>query len=103
MCSQNMQCIHRNSPTQSLGVDFSPTASREAVCAVGAFGTRTRAGREGTCGRWWVRRRPLSIHYRSNMIISIMSISGETFEPIRHNTNMCLQSLQHISRNILGH
>ena len=37
------------------------------------------------------------------MIISIMSISGETFEPVRHNTNMCLQSLQHISRNILGH
>ena len=83
MCSQNMQCIHHGSPTQSLGVDFSPTASREAVCAVGTFGTRTRAGREGTFGRWWVRRRPLSIHYRSNMIISIMSISGETFEPIR--------------------
>ena len=37
MCSQNMQCIHSGSPMQSLGVDFSPTASREAVCAVGTF------------------------------------------------------------------
>ena len=44
MCSQNMQCIHRNSPTQSLGVDFSPTASREAVCAVGAFETAHEGG-----------------------------------------------------------